>query len=1053
MFTTLQRRRRRGTHIRLPGRPWLEPLEVRTLLDATTAAPLVPLQVEKEPNDTLDLAQDVGTLNGTQPMHVQGAIGNSPTGAADVDWYQFEIATSSRVTLTTQNAEGAGPVTTVLSLYNNDPFDFGDPYSRLGHRLIAQNDGTGYNDVAAIERSLAPGTYFVAVSGQGNRYFHPFLSDSGLPGKTGPYDLTLSATDLGLDPNAGPLFLSADPPPRASLLQAPLVLRVQLTSAIDPATINTDPEVGDVTVKLLYNPSSPFGVGHDSSADVVVALSSVNSSMAVRELQVTPSAPLARGFYQLFLAGDTDPGFMVLMDLNGIPLGTDADHPAGQDLVLPFRVTGNEGNTSSQAGPDDTASTAHELGTITHAGTVQVAGVIGDDATAPRGSNPAADVDLYHFRITDPGQFAFAAEVFAGRIGSPLNPGISLFRLDPLDGQLHLVAGNDDTLNDQPASNRKSVPLRADSALYVGLTAGEYYVAVSAHNNVPDPLRNLLPGQKLPTGKRIFDPNRSHSGTAGTTTGDYVLNLFVQQDSVPPWVMSTSLAEHGVLPAPPTSLTVHFSKPVNAQQLAYEATLLLSQSQVRAVFFQAADGTQYYPRFISFDPSTNVATFQCLDALPNGPYTLHLSGARGLQDFAGNPLVGNDPSGDYVVHFEVDGPARGSDLSPRAWNYADLGPAAVHEQTLGVLFPRELQAGVTVQRNLSAGTDALRTERTDDYSFTVLQSQSYDFTVNGPTLPAGVSLSLVDADGNPVASSTHESGLALNAFLQPGTYDIRIQGWSTSQAPNIAYVLRLTLEGSADAPTPLSNGPAPAIRLRLVSNDSPPPPSPPPGLVVQLSPTPSTDVGGGVQTVQVSIASSSGVSPAVTLPSGLLLALSSSPRATASGPDNSGSAATVERVALHLPDAPVPEGLLRLAILTQPGLSSGSDNPANPEVRKAANPAFTYLARMVGEQIPNLAKPVEQALDILFSQWWEHLPVPDVAPDRLEEEELPAEEADPPRSEVRSADSPAELEPLALEQTSGSSDRAWAAALGAVGLAFLVDSRKTGKLPVALNRS
>ena len=53
---------------------------------------------------------------------------------------------------------------------------------------------------------------------------------------------------------------------------------------------------------------------------------------------------------------------------------------------------------------------------------------------------------MYHFRISGPGRYAFVAEVFAGRIGSPLDPGVSLYYLDPSDNTLHFVAGNNNTV-------------------------------------------------------------------------------------------------------------------------------------------------------------------------------------------------------------------------------------------------------------------------------------------------------------------------------------------------------------------------------------------------------------------------------------------------------------------------------------------------------------------------------------------------------------------------------------------------------------------------------
>ncbi len=115
---------------------------------------------------------------------------------------------------------------------------------------------------------------------------------------------------------------------------------------------------------------------------------------------------------------------------------------------------------------------------------------------------------------------------------------------------------------------------------------------------------------------------------------------------------------------------------------------MTSQSSVKAVYVEGADGTKYFPRFDSYDSATNQATFVMLDALPNGDYELHLSGAAGLADLGGNELVGNDPScGDYVVPFTVDAPARGTAGNPLEWNDQEPNDNINDPQDLGVPLP------------------------------------------------------------------------------------------------------------------------------------------------------------------------------------------------------------------------------------------------------------------------------------------------------------------------------------------------------------------------------
>ncbi len=173
------------------------------------------------------------------------------------------------------------------------------------------------------------------------------------------------------------------------------------------------------------------------------------------------------------------------------------------------------------------------------AGLVQVSGAIGVDPSynpelrttrriPSRNSYPANQVDLYHFQITGPGRYAMLAEVFAGRIGSPLDPGISLWELDPSDGQLVFLAGNNNTLNPTQGTDG-SIPLFTDSELTVGLTAGNYYLAVADGSNTPSPIEGQMPGSP-----GLFDPNQSDSAQFGWSTGPYVLNLLVQPATTPP---------------------------------------------------------------------------------------------------------------------------------------------------------------------------------------------------------------------------------------------------------------------------------------------------------------------------------------------------------------------------------------------------------------------------------------------------------------------------------------------------------------------------------------
>jgi hypothetical protein len=381
----------------------------------------------------------------------------------------------------------------------------------------------------------------------------------------------------------------------------------------------------------------------------------------------------------------------------------------------------------------------------------------------------------------------------------------------------------------------RSLPLFADPVIFAGLTAGDYYIAVSSHKNVPDPDQGLLPGTD-----GIFDPDVSHSGSAGRTTGDYVLNLRVWSDDAPPHVVAATPAPGASLSAPPTSLTVQFDGPVNLQELSFQSYQLSQAGEIPSVYVQGADGTQYYPRLQSYDPATNQATFLMLDRLPVGGYALHLSGPLGLTDFAGKPLAGNDPGGDYVVPFTVAGTGVAAQ------------PDSTGTEDLGVLFPDDLE-----------GSGFPITGGADSYRFEVLQARDYFVFLDAPAKAPGVRLALTNDSGAPVAATPQTDGVSLESFLQPGSYVLGVTGLPAGDTPS----LRVVLGRSSESPQPLTLGPAPVLQMTL----APPPPVTPPPTTVPPPPAtvpPSDGQSAGTSPPQDGAGQSSGtgVTPSATPP-------------------------------------------------------------------------------------------------------------------------------------------------------------------------------------------
>jgi hypothetical protein len=424
-----------------------------------------------------------------------------------------------------------------------------------------------------------------------------------------------------------------------------------------------------------------------------------------------------------------------------------------------------------------------------------------------------------------------------------------------------------------------STPLTFDPVLYAALTTpGDYYLVVSGSGNTPDPLGGDVP----------FDPTASLGQTFsgfGYSTGEYVLNVSLQRDQTPPQVESVTPLDGG----PPAEFTVTFSEPVNLQQLAFQN----NSGQLGAVFIAGPGGQQYEPELVAYNPASNAATFALLDQLPPGAYTLHLSGVSpsgGITDLAGNPLVGNDPSGqttDYLVPFTVTG-------SGPSGYIAEGTNSAAQPQNLGVLPAYELSQEVVISGSFPPSEPA------DYYQFQVLENCTYVFTLaaspTGTSLPAGNWVTLTDVTtGQTVPillqgflplpdSQVNSDGLVrFWATLTPGdTYVVTVASWGGGP-----YTLHISNANEPEAPPPLTIGAAPAIQQRLLgptppTNNTPPPPPQSVGSGNPVTFGSPLINGGGVAgaTFQVAVKGESGplfVPPLSNVPAVLFLNLGANP--------------------------------------------------------------------------------------------------------------------------------------------------------------------------------
>jgi hypothetical protein len=865
------RLRTRRDHARLHRfQPGLESLERRELL---SWAPELMFVNESRPNNLITQAQDVGPVDFGQGVQVKGAVA---TGT-DVGFYQFEIDEAQDVTL---RLAGTG----IASLYQADTF------APSGYQLLLQLNAGSSQSI-----NLLAGSYEVAVSGFGDRYFSSVLADSGTAGTTGPYGLTITSDNPGYDTNV-PVPIVRTDIPAEGYGSSPLSINLTLTQPLDLVhdyvTI-LDSQQNDLSPNVAYQP-------------------------AVNDLVITPQSALDVGRYQI--------------------VGYDA--AGDQILSVPFSVAGRKGQSPGTP-TNDTLATATPLSDITSAGLVQVPGAIGTDPyyspmnSDPTAQNPADQVDMYGFTVSGPGRYLLTAEAFAGRIGSPLDPALTLFRITGTNADgtptYQLVAGNDNSYNPTETSTGK-LPLFTDPALFAGLTAGSYVIAVSATGNYADPLLGLKAGAD-----GTFNPDKSHSGsTVSRTTGRYVLNLLVQPaPTTPPQVVQTSIAPGSVFSGPPTTFSVQFSVPVNLVQMAVQSgqqwqlntfggNVDPSALQRFPVSVQDGAGNRYVPALASYSDDTGLATFTMLGRLTDGSYTLHLSGPGGLSDLAGDPLAGNDPSGDYVVPFSVTGsPVRAANLVLTNPNDSFAAPT-----NLGVLFPTELTAGITIQRDFQSANPAPQ-DQADYYQFTLLQESGLVLSLGGPGVDVAGRPVLLDADGNPLYPAIDPNGpgrQTVNLILPAGTYVVEVGGWSPATAAKAVYTLCIVQDSLPENPTPLTTGPAPAVRLRLDT-------------VVQsaLIPNAALSTGGTPQlsltspgtpsiTLTVDRSAASGVLPGATTTAGTAAGLAAGP----TGVVGTSSTASSDMVRLVLPGSEFPVTAVATTELSAAPSAAGGSVTAGP---------------------------------------------------------------------------------------------------------------------------
>jgi hypothetical protein len=147
------------------------------------------VSVLAEPDDTIPSAIDSG-LSSSNPgtFKDKGAIGDNPNVASDldVDFVKFDLKAGDKATIDIDTDPLASSLDSFVQVFDS------------AGNLVAFNDnGAASGETSSLDSFLeftatTAGTYYLAVSGQGNSSYNPFVQGSGTSGSTGSYNLELS---------------------------------------------------------------------------------------------------------------------------------------------------------------------------------------------------------------------------------------------------------------------------------------------------------------------------------------------------------------------------------------------------------------------------------------------------------------------------------------------------------------------------------------------------------------------------------------------------------------------------------------------------------------------------------------------------------------------------------------------------------------------------------------------------------------------------------------------------------------------------------------------
>jgi hypothetical protein len=472
------------------------------------------------------------------------------------------------------------------------------------------------------------------------------------------------------------------------------------------------------------------------------------------QVTVVLDQPLGPGTYELVLSGMNE-----LMGQDGT---LTANALAGTDQTL---------GTFTVIQPGVTLAQATDLGTA--ASTTRTV-----SSTLDLSTNPLT-VQLYKFTLTPDHFWRVGAEISAHRIGSPLNAALTLF-----DADGHPIKSS--------VLGRPDAP--GDPYLFSGLSAGTYYLGVSADVNRPG-----LPG--------AYDPSSGNPGSDTSTNpgGPFTLRLAADPADAAPAVLGVRLDHANPLDAAPTGFDIQFNTPMDV--IGTNGTIFQKTTQGLEVLDQS--GRSWPIAAIGYDESQCQLTYIFRQRLPQGKYSVVLPPSGGLSDLAGHrPIAAGHPAG--VLATFVVGP-----------NQPSSDPT-----DLGSLFPQDVLAGLSRQATVAPGATAT-------FHYANLYADFYKVGLDFTGGPVQVSVTL---NGAPIVQQTVTAPIAPTSSLfrlPVGDYYVRVTNLGTH--PTKVSTTLTIAQFSWESLLENGIGQGPALSLRLVSptpdltaNTDPPAASPTP---------------------------------------------------------------------------------------------------------------------------------------------------------------------------------------------------------------------------------